>query len=224
MSLQVPQDWSIAVGDYVDSPQYKKMLNFVQQQYKEVTVYPEKQNIFAAFSATSFANTKVVILGQDPYHSVGQAMGLSFSVPTDTKIPPSLRNIYKELQQEYGKKSRAERAHGGDLTCWAQQGVLLLNAVLTVVQGNPGSHAGKGWEDFTDHVIQTISDKKQHVAFLLWGKYAAQKVQLIDESKHLILTAPHPSPFSAHRGFLGCDHFKKTNEYLAEHKKRVIKW
>lgn len=225
MQVDLGQSWRTALGDYLQNPQFHTITSFAERQYElQKTIYPKPENVFASFRTTPFDDVKVVILGQDPYHGPRQAMGLSFSVPSNIKNPPSLQNIFKELAAELGEKSQAETVYGGDLSSWAEQGVLLLNAVLTVEHGKPGSHAGKGWEDFTNHVIKTISDKKQHVVFFLWGKYAAQKTALIDSSKHLILTAPHPSPLSAHRGFYGCNHFKKTNEYLEQHGRRSINW
>lgn len=225
MKIDVGKSWSEALGDYLRSDKMKQVMEFVQQQYMDgKIVYPEQSNIFAAFKATSFNDIKVVILGQDPYHGPNQAMGLSFSVPRTTKNPPSLRNIFKELAAELGELSQAEAKYGGDLTCWAKQGVLLLNAVLSVESGQPGSHSKKGWEDFTDNVIQTISDQKEQVVFLLWGNYAKNKATLIDSTKHLILTAPHPSPFSAYGGFFGCNHFIQTNQYLKKHQKQQVVW
>lgn len=225
MKIDVGKSWSEALGDYLRSDKMKQVTEFVQQQYSHgKTVHPEQSNVFAAFRTTSFNDIKVVILGQDPYHGPNQAMGLSFSVPKVTKNPPSLRNIFKELAAELGEPSQAEAKYGGDLTCWAKQGVLLLNAVLSVESGQPGSHSKKGWEDFTDHVIQTISDQKEQVVFLLWGNYAKNKATLIDSTKHLILTAPHPSPFSAYGGFFGCNHFIQTNQYLKKHQKQQVVW
>ena len=165
-------------------------------------------------------NTKVVILGQDPYHGEGQAEGMSFSVPEGIKIPPSLRNIYKELASDLN----IETPKHGHLASWAKQGVLLLNSVLTVEKNNPASHANQGWEVFTDHVISLLSNKKQHLVFLLWGAYAAKKAEFINTDKHLILRAPHPSPFSAHKGFFGCQHFSQVNNYLTSTNQQSIDW
>jgi uracil-DNA glycosylase len=217
--------WRAVLNDYVLSNSFKSLLEFVEEQYRsEKAIYPKQNDVFNAFENTSFEDVSVVILGQDPYHGKDQAMGLSFSVPEIIKNPPSLRNIFKELELEYSKKSEAESKHSGDLTCWADQGVLLLNSVLTVEARSPGSHSKKGWEDFTDNVIKTISNNKQHIVFLLWGNYAKTKVELIDSSKHLILTSSHPSPLSAYKGFFGCDHFKKTNRYLIGSNKTPITW
>lgn len=199
---------------------FKDLIKSVDIAYKNRTVFPIKDKIFAAFEYCPLDDVKVVIIGQDPYHGAGQAHGLCFSVPDGEKIPPSLRNIYKELQSDIGK----EIPTSGNLEHWAKQGVLLLNATLTVEEGQAGFHQGWGWETFTDKVIKTISKQKEHVVFLLWGKYAQDKANLIDESKHLILKSTHPSPLSAHRGFLGCKHFSKTNEYLKKHSISEIKW
>ncbi|MCX6201334.1 MAG: uracil-DNA glycosylase, partial [Bacteroidetes bacterium] len=183
-------------------------------------IFPAGNNIFNAFNQTTFENVKVVILGQDPYHGSGQAMGLSFSVPKGVKPPPSLVNIFKELKSDIGLPIPTN----GDLTPWAKQGVLLLNAVLTVREDEPASHAKIGWMHFTDAVIKKISDEKKGIVFLLWGKFAEQKQILIDETKHFVLKAAHPSPFSADKGFFGCKHFSKTNELLAKQGLQVIDW
>lgn len=225
MEMKLDRSWHKFLGSYMRSGELKQTILFVQKQYDEKKlVYPARQNVLVAFETAPPETVKVVILGQDPYHGPDQAMGLSFSVPESTKTPPSLRNIFKELTMELGEVSQAEAAYSGDLTCWAKQGVLLLNSVLTVEKGLPGSHASMGWESFTDNVIKTVSDKKEHVVFLLWGKYAQEKISLIDDKKHLVLTAPHPSPFSAHKGFFGCDHFLQTNRYLKKHLKQPITW
>jgi uracil-DNA glycosylase len=184
------------------------------------TVFPPGSKIFSAFDETPFDKVKVVILGQDPYHGYGQAHGLSFSVPRLTTIPPSLKNIFIELQNDLG----CELPGHGCLTEWASQGVLLLNSVLTVEQGSPGSHAGAGWERFTDKVMSIIDLELENVVFMLWGRYAKEKGKLLDGSRHLILTAAHPSPFSARNGFFGCRHFSKTNNYLKENDKEEINW
>jgi uracil-DNA glycosylase len=183
-------------------------------------IYPESKNIFNAFNATPLEQVKVVIIGQDPYHGPGQAHGLSFSVQPGVDVPPSLRNIFKEIRNDL---SLPMPAHGC-LQSWTTQGVLLLNATLTVEHANAGSHQGKGWETFTDRVIKLVSDEREGVVFMLWGSYAQRKIELIDAGKHLILTAPHPSPLSAHRGFLGCKHFSKTNDYLLSRGQVPISW
>ena len=191
-----------------------------QEKASEQTIYPAGDVIFSALNTTPLNNVKVVILGQDPYHGAGQAHGLSFSVPKGVKIPPSLRNIYKEIQSDLGINT----PNHGYLHSWAQQGVLLLNSVLTVRDSQAASHQGKGWETFTDKVISVINHQTQNVVFLLWGSYAQKKGQVIDRQRHLVLNAPHPSPLSAHRGFLGCRHFSQANEYLQQHNKARINW
>lgn len=183
-------------------------------------VFPKENNIFRALRVTDFDVVKVVIIGQDPYHGVGQAHGLAFSVDNGVPLPPSLRNIYKEISAEYG----VPLPRDGDLTAWAKQGVLLLNATLTVRAASAGSHQNKGWEDFTDAIIRAVNDHHTHVVFLLWGSYAQKKGLMIDRTKHTVLMAPHPSPLSAHRGFFGCGHFKKANADLAAHGIQEIDW
>jgi uracil-DNA glycosylase len=199
---------------------YIKLSNFVEKQEKTETVYPLKEQRFFAFEKTPFEKVKVVILGQDPYHGEGQAMGLSFSVPEGFKIPPSLGNIYKELYSDLNQ----EIIDSGDLTQWTEEGVLLLNSVLTVEHSNAGSHAKQGWETFTDNVIKEISDKKENVVFILWGKYSEKKLDLIAQDKHAVIISAHPSPFSARRGFFGSKCFSKTNEYLKENNIKEINW
>ena len=214
-------DWSTYLDGISEKDYFQNLLGFLSRQTQlSKTIYPPKGSWFKAFEHSSYVNTKVVILGQDPYHGEGQAEGMSFSVPEGIKIPPSLRNIYKELASDLNINTPEH----GHLASWAKQGVLLLNSVLTVEKNNPASHANQGWEVFTDTVIKLLSDKKQHLVFLLWGAYAGKKVKLINPEKHLILTAPHPSPFSAHRGFFGCRHFSKTNDYLLSNNQRPIKW
>ncbi|BAS67465.1 uracil-DNA glycosylase [endosymbiont of Bathymodiolus septemdierum str. Myojin knoll] len=198
-----------------------RLMAFLAQQKKSnKIIFPAQKNWFKAFELTPFNEVKVIILGQDPYHSEGQAQGLSFSVADGMKIPPSLRNIYQELELDLGIPAN----NSGNLKHWATQGVLLLNSVLTVEKNSPGSHANSGWIDFTDGVIHTLSEEKENLIFMLWGSYAQQKVELIDANKHLILTATHPSPFSAHKGFFGCKHFSKANDYLKIHKQKPIDW
>lgn len=200
---------------------YMDQLNkFLTEERKINKIFPPKKLVFNAFSKCSVENCKVVILGQDPYHGEGQAHGLSFSVPDGIKIPPSLRNIYKELESDLGISSRIS----GDLTHWAEQGVLLLNASLTVRAHEAGSHQGKGWERFTDECIKYVSAKGSNLVFMLWGNFAISKKALIDADKHLILTSTHPSPFSAHRGFLGSQPFSKCNNYLRQKGKTEISW
>lgn len=205
-----------------EKPYFKSLKkSILDEKEKGKTVYPPSQLIFNAFDSTPFESVKVVILGQDPYHGEGQAMGLSFSVPNGIAVPPSLRNIFKELQSDIPDYKIPSN---GDLSHWATQGVLLLNAFLTVNKSEPASHQKFGWETFTDEVIRTISTQLDGVVFLLWGSFAQQKAMLIDTSKHLVLTAPHPSPFSAHKGFLGCKHFSQTNDYLLANGKTPIAW
>jgi len=214
-------DWSQQLDFIFKQDYYQQLLEFLEyESAHNKTIYPPKDQIFNAFDLSSFNNTKVVILGQDPYHNEGQAHGLSFSVPEGVSIPPSLRNIYQELESDLNIKP----SKNGNLTHWATQGVLLLNSVLTVEKNSPGSHAKSGWVDFTDTVIDILNEQKQNLVFLLWGAYAQQKAELIDQKKHLVLTAAHPSPFSAHKGFFGCKHFSKTNDYLKIHSQQIINW
>ena len=200
---------------------YKSLEKEINKRYKTTTVFPEKQNIFKAFSLTKLDNLKVVILGQDPYHGFGQAQGLAFSTPANIKNPPSMQNILKEIQSDLGKKSICE---DGDLTPWAKQGVLLLNTILTVEEAKPKSHHNLGWEVFTDNIIKYISDNCEDTIFILWGSPAISKTKLIDRKKHDILTAPHPSPLSSYRGFFGCKHFSQTNNILKSLNKEAIIW
>ena len=220
MKTKIGNDWNGVLKDEFEKEYFEKLTDFVKTEYKSEVCFPPVKDIFNAFEMCSFSNTKIVILGQDPYHGKGQAHGLSFSVPEGMKIPPSLRNIFKELTSDLGVDSPTQ----GDLTSWAKQGVLLLNATLTVRKSSPGSHQKQGWEEFTDSVIKTISNKKESVVIVLWGKFAEQKVSLIDESKHCIITSSHPSPFSAHRGFLGSKPFSKTNEFLEKKGIEKIDW
>ena len=200
---------------------YKSLEKEINKRYKTTTVFPEKQNIFKAFSLTKLDNLKVVILGQDPYHGFGQAQGLAFSTPANIKNPPSMQNILKEINSDLGKKSICE---DGDLTPWAKQGVLLLNTILTVEEAKPKSHHNLGWEVFTDNIIKYISDNCEDTIFILWGSPAISKTKLIDTKKHHILTAPHPSPLSSYRGFFGCKHFSQTNNILKSLNKEAIIW
>ncbi len=215
------KEWGKALQGYLESKEFSQCITFVHNEYATKKIFPESKNILRAFSLTPFSRVKVVILGQDPYHNDGQANGLSFSVKDGVAVPPSLKNIYKEIESDIGVTK--DFSHG-NLEDWARQGVFLLNAILTVVAHIPASHQRKGWEEFTDMVIKTISDKHEHVVFMLWGNYARSKKLLIDENKHLILEAPHPSPFSVHSGFFGCKHFSKCNEYLNKNHKKAIVW
>lgn len=215
------KDWSEQLDFIFKQGYYRHLLEFLEyESTHNKTIYPPKDQIFTAFNPSSFKNTKVIILGQDPYHNEGQAHGLSFSVPDGVRVPPSLRNIYQELSSDLS----ITPSQSGNLTHWATQGVLLLNSALTVEKNLPGSHAKSGWVDFTDTVIDILNEKKQNLVFLLWGAYAQKKTELIDQDKHLVLTAAHPSPFSAHKGFFGCKHFSKTNDYLKIHKLKTINW
>ncbi len=216
----IHESWKSKLISEFNAPYFFDLKSFILKQKESNTVYPPGQLIFNAFNTTPFESVKVVILGQDPYHGKNQAHGLSFSVPDGVKIPPSLNNMLKELKDDL----QIEFPNHGNLTRWANQGVLLLNATLTVNAGQAGSHQKQGWETFTDKVIEVVSNEKEHVVFLLWGNYARAKSTLINASKHLILQAPHPSPFSAHTGFLGCKHFSLTNKYLREHGKTEINW
>jgi uracil-DNA glycosylase len=200
---------------------FRKLKDEIDKRYETSNVFPEKQNIFKAFTLTSLDNLKVVILGQDPYHGFGQAQGLSFSTPANIKNPPSMVNILKEINDDLQRKSFCE---DGDLTPWAKDGVLLLNTILTVEESLPKSHHNLGWEIFTDNIIKYISDNKKDIVFILWGSPAIAKTKLIDTKKHHILSAPHPSPLSSYRGFFGCKHFSKTNEILSSLGKKTINW
>ena len=213
--------WKDIIENEQQKPYYEKLKEEIDKRYENSRVFPEKQNIFKAFSLTPIDNLKVVILGQDPYHGFGQAQGLSFSTPKEIKNPPSMMNILKEINDDLGKKSICE---DGDLTPWATQGVMLLNTILTVEEGLPKSHHNLGWEIFTDNIIKYISDNCKDIIFILWGSPAISKTKLIDKKKHHILSSPHPSPLSSYRGFFGCKHFSKTNEILKSLGKEPISW
>lgn len=209
------------VGDEFNQPYMKKLQDFLQQEtLAGHVIYPQSTDIFNALNSTPFDKVEVVILGQDPYHGPDQAHGLAFSVRKGIAPPPSLLNIYKEISSEFGVTMPRQ----GDLTQWAQQGVLLLNATLTVEAAKAGSHQKRGWEQFTDSIIRALNDRGNNIVFMLWGSYAQKKGAFIDRSKHLVLEAPHPSPLSAHRGFLGCGHFKTANAYLIQHGRKAIDW
>lgn len=212
--------WKSVLMDQFQSPYFTTLKEFLVEEKKKYTVYPPGRLIFNAFQHTPFEKVKVVILGQDPYHGKGQAHGLCFSVPPGVPKPPSLVNIFRELQSDLG----TPLPEHGTLEKWADQGVLLINATLTVREGQAGSHQNKGWETFTNRVIEVVSQEKTGVVFLLWGRYAQAKASLIDENKHLLLKAAHPSPLSAYNGFFGCRHFSRTNEYLAQQGKSGIDW
>lgn len=219
MNINIEESWKNLLKPEFEKSYFSSLINFVKQEYKEHTCYPKGKNIFKAFELTPFDQVKVVLLGQDPYHGEGQAMGLCFSVPNGIVYPPSLRNIIIELKNDTGIELKS-----GDLTPWAKQGVFLLNATLTVRAHQAGSHQKKGWETFTDSVIHKISEEKEHVVFILWGSYAQQKINLIDIRKHFIIKSVHPSPLSAHRGFFGSRPFSLTNEYLTSKKIEPIQW
>ncbi len=218
--IKITPEWDSILEQEFCSDKYLSLREFLKREYSTQTIYPSMFDIFNSMKITAFSNIKVVLIGQDPYHNVGQAMGLSFSVPKGIDKPPSLVNIFKEINNEYG----IELGQSGDLTGWAKQGVLLLNSVLTVREHQPNSHKGKGWEYFTDSIIKKISDLKEGVVFLLWGANARSKKSLIDQTKHLVLESVHPSPLSAYNGFFGCGHFIKTNEYLTKMGFEPIDW
>ncbi len=218
--VHLGNDWDEILQDEFQKPYYLKLREFLKEEYRTKTIYPDMNNIFAALKASSFKDTRVVILGQDPYHEPNQAHGLCFSVLKGVAVPPSLVNIYKELHDDIGFNI----PNHGQLTKWAEQGVLMLNTVLTVRRGQANSHKGMGWETFTDRVISELNKKDKPVIFLLWGSPARQKAQIITNPLHIKLTCPHPSPLSAYRGFFGCKHFSKTNELLIKNGLTPIDW
>ena len=220
MTVRLEESWNRVLSSEYEKPYFTALRAFVHEAYETTTVYPHPKQMFSAFESCPFDAVKVVILGQDPYHGPRQAHGLAFSVTDGVAVPPSLRNIYTEIQSDVGHVSDTS----GDLTHWAKQGVLLLNATLTVEAGKAGSHQGHGWEQFTDAAIQALSDTREHLVFMLWGRFAQHKGSAIDTQKHLVLTAAHPSPLSAHNGFFGCKHFSRTNAYLEEHGQTPIQW
>ena len=221
MALSNAKSWKPFLDEELNQPYMLVLKEFLRIEKNDgKIIYPHSSHWFHALEMTPLQEVKVVIIGQDPYHQPHQAHGLCFSVQPDVKIPPSLLNIYKELQADLG----IPYALHGCLESWAKQGVLLLNSVLTVEYNKPNSHQGKGWETFTDKIIRTVAEQNEHVVFLLWGNYAQKKGAFIDEQRHLVLKAPHPSPLSAHRGFLGCRHFSKTNQYLEQHQQTAIHW
>ncbi|MDR0364751.1 MAG: uracil-DNA glycosylase [Bacteroidales bacterium] len=220
MDVKIHQEWKELLQDQFDAPYFENLIQFVKSEYATKTVYPPGKLIFNAFDKSPVSKVKVVILGQDPYHGPGQAHGLCFSVPDHIPAPPSLKNIAKEITNDIGSIALKTT----NLEPWAEQGVFLLNATLTVRAHQAGSHQNKGWEIFTDAVMRKLSDEKEHIAFLLWGAYAIKKRDLIDESKHLVLTSVHPSPLSAARGFFGNHHFSKVNSFLQLHNETPIVW
>ena len=220
MDVRIEKGWKDLLATEFDKSYFSDLTQFVHQEYKQRQVFPPGRFIFNAFDLCPFEHTKVIILGQDPYHGIGQAHGLSFSVNDGVTLPPSLQNIYKEISSDLG----ITPYNTGNLERWAKQGVLLLNATLTVQANIAGSHQGKGWEQFTDSVIEILSKNKEHLVFLLWGSYAQQKGAMIDASKHLILKSVHPSPLSAYRGFIGCGHFSQANQFLEAKGLDKIHW
>lgn len=219
--LEKPLTWTDVLGEEKQKPYFKKIMAFVKsERAASKPIYPPQNEIFNALKLTPYENVKIVILGQDPYHGPGQAHGLSFSVKPGVRIPPSLQNMYEELKDDLGIK----KAKTGCLTPWAEQGVLMLNSVLTVEGGKPQAHANIGWQKFTDHIIGILNDHPEPIVFLLWGSYAQRKSVLINSKRHHILSAPHPSPLSAHRGFFGCGHFSKANEIIKKMGRTPINW
>ncbi len=220
MQVRIDPSWHKVLQPEFDKPYFELLTSYVRQEYHSRVVYPPARLIFNAFDSCPFDQVKVVIIGQDPYHEQGQACGLSFSVPDGVQIPPSLRNIYKELQADLGKSIPPS----GNLQRWAEQGVLLLNATLTVEAHLAGSHQNKGWEEFTDAAIRALAEQRENLVFMLWGSYAQRKAAFVSPKKHLILKAAHPSPLSASKGFFGCRHFSAANNYLVAHGKTPIDW
>jgi len=216
----IDNDWLPAVNAEFKKPYYADLYKFIKEEYSKVAVFPPSDEIFSALHLTPLSKVKVVIIGQDPYHNVGQAHGLCFSVRPEVDIPPSLVNIYKELQSDLGCKI----PNNGYLVKWAEQGVLLLNTVLTVRAHQANSHQGKGWEQFTDAIIRAVNAEDRPIAYLLWGRPAQSKMSMLDNPKHKVFTAPHPSPLSAHRGFFGCKHFSQANKFLEENGLSPIDW
>ncbi|NVJ27554.1 uracil-DNA glycosylase [Myxococcus sp. AM011] len=217
---KLPEDWRKALKASLDSPSFQELERFVAKEREEATVFPSEEDLFSAFRLTPYADVRVLLLGQDPYHGPGQAHGLAFSVKPGVPSPPSLVNIFKELEADV----KVPRPKDGSLMAWAEQGVLLLNAVLTVQQAKPNSHAGHGWEDFTDAVIRAVSEKTEPVVFLLWGKYAQKKKKLIDASRHVVIEGTHPSPLSASSGFFGSKPFSAVNKALESKGRPPIDW
>lgn len=220
MNVRIEESWKKVLQPEFEKPYFKELTDFVRSEYQTKKIFPPAKLIFNAFDQCPFGEVKVVILGQDPYHGDGQAHGLCFSVNDGVRFPPSLVNIFKEIESELGKPEPTS----GNLTRWAQQGVLLLNATLTVQAHQAGSHQGHGWEQFTDAVIQILAEQKENLVFILWGAYAQSKAAFVDTSRHLVLQSAHPSPFSVHRGFFGNNHFITTNNYLREKGLKEIDW
>ena len=220
MNVRIDESWRQVLQPEFDKPYFELLTNFVRRAYRTTQCFPPAGQIFRAFDLCPFDKVRVVIIGQDPYHDFNQAHGLCFSVQEGVPAPPSLVNIYKEIQRDLGKPIPTS----GNLTHWAEQGVLLLNATLTVEAHRAGSHQGKGWEELTDAAIQALNSKRSNIVFMLWGSYAQRKGQFIDRDRHLVLTAVHPSPLSAYRGFIGCGHFSQANAYLQQHGQAPINW
>ncbi len=220
MNVKIEQSWKVLLDDEWDKPYFAELVRFVKSEYACKQIYPPAKKIFAAFDSCRVDDVKVVIIGQDPYHGPGQANGLCFSVAHDVNMPPSLVNIFKEIHDDIGSPI----PHDGDLQRWAEQGVLLLNATLTVEAHKAASHQGHGWEIFTDSVIRKLAESRENLVFMLWGNYAIRKGEFIDRTRHMVLTSAHPSPLSAHRGFFGNHHFSQANAYLELHGKRPVKW
>jgi uracil-DNA glycosylase len=220
MDVRIEESWKARLGREFDEPYFKELTDFVRSEYQSAIVYPPPKDIFRAFDMCPFDDVKVVILGQDPYHNTGEANGLCFAVHHGVRTPPSLQNIFKELESDLGHSVN----HDADLSRWAAQGVLLLNATLTVRADSAGSHQGKGWERFTDAAVRALNDEREGLAFILWGNYAKQKGAHIDRSKHLVLESAHPSPFAAAHGFFGSKPFSKANAYLVAHGKSPVAW
>lgn len=218
--MKIGNDWDEKLNIVWKSEGFKKFMDIIKKEYDTKTIYPPKNYIFNALKLTSYENTRVVIVGQDPYHGEGEAHGLSFSVQKGIKVPPSLQNIYKELESDLGIPPRSD----GDLTGWAKEGVLLLNAVLTVIKDTPASHRKLGWERLTDYIIKLLNEKETPVVFILWGNFAKEKQKLITSPRHLVITSPHPSPFSARYGFFGSKPFSRTNEFLKKNGLKEINW
>ncbi|MDE5935018.1 MAG: uracil-DNA glycosylase [Muribaculaceae bacterium] len=221
MDVKIEQSWKEALAAEWEKPYFQTLTAFVRDRYSRATIYPPAARIFAAFDTTPIDKVKVVILGQDPYHGPGQANGLCFSVASDIKLPPSLVNIFKEVFTDLNLPVMPDN---GDLSRWAQQGVLLLNDTLTVEAGQAGSHQGRGWEQLTMAAVECLNRRCEHLVFMLWGSHAQKKGAFIDRTRHLVLESPHPSPLSAHRGFFGNHHFSRANQYLTEHNKTPIDW
>jgi uracil-DNA glycosylase len=220
MEVKIEESWREVLANQFTQPYFRSLVEFVRSEYSNYKVYPPAKLIFSAFDSCPFKQVKVVIIGQDPYHGEGQAHGLCFSVGEEVRSPPSLVNIFKELQADLGKPIAAS----GNLTRWAVQGVLLLNATLTVRAATPGSHQGKGWEEFTDAAISALNEQQQNLVFILWGAYAQRKGEIIDRNRHLVIESAHPSPFAAHRGFFGSKPFSRANDYLVTLGKQPINW